>query len=67
MQLATVKKEYAWIRAYSPYDNLKAQAYPAMLVNVSLNDSQVGYWEADPLQAGDIVVEVVPTGRTERP
>jgi oligopeptidase B len=41
----TVKSEYAWIRAYSPYDNLKAQAYPAMLVNVSLNDSQVPYWE----------------------
>jgi oligopeptidase B len=40
-----VKAEYTWIRAYSPYDNLKAQAYPAILVNVSLNDSQVPYWE----------------------
>ncbi len=30
---------------YSPYDNVKAQAYPAMLVRVSLNDSQVPYWE----------------------
>ncbi len=39
------KSEYDWIRAYSPYDNLKAAAYPAMLVNVSLHDSQVAYWE----------------------
>jgi oligopeptidase B len=39
------KTEYAWIRAYSPYDNLKPGAYPAILVNVSLNDSQVPYWE----------------------
>jgi oligopeptidase B len=38
-------EQYAWIRAYSPYDNLKAGAYPAMLVRTSLNDSQVGYWE----------------------
>jgi oligopeptidase B len=31
--------------AYSPYDNLKAGPYPAMLVKTSLNDSQVMYWE----------------------
>jgi oligopeptidase B len=30
---------------YSPYDNIKAANYPAMLVQVSLNDSQVPYWE----------------------
>jgi oligopeptidase B len=30
---------------YSPYDNLKHGAYPAMLVKTSLNDSQVMYWE----------------------
>jgi oligopeptidase B len=30
---------------YSPYDNVKAQKYPALLVQVSLNDSQVPYWE----------------------
>ncbi len=36
---------YAYIRSYSPYDNLTALAYPAMLVETSLHDSQVMYWE----------------------
>ena len=31
--------------SYSPYDNLKPVAYPAMLVKTSLHDSQVMYWE----------------------
>ena len=33
------------MKQYSPYDNVSAQAYPAMLVKMSLNDSQVPYWE----------------------
>jgi len=36
---------FAYMRSYSPYDNLTAGAYPAMLVKTSLNDSQVMYWE----------------------
>ena len=36
---------FSYMRSYSPYDNLKAGAYPAMLVKTSLNDSQVMYWE----------------------
>ncbi len=36
---------FEYMRSYSPYDNLRAQAYPAMLVKTSLNDSQVMYWE----------------------
>ena len=36
---------FAYMRSYSPYDNLKAGAYPSMLVKTSLNDSQVMYWE----------------------
>jgi len=40
-----VAEEYAWMRAYSPYDNIRAQAYPAILVTTALNDSQVPYWE----------------------
>ena len=37
--------QYRWMRAYSPYDNLRATDYPGMLVRTSLNDSQVSYWE----------------------
>ena len=40
-----IAEQYAWLRAYSPYDNLKAGAYPAMLVRTGLNDTQVAYWE----------------------
>ena len=39
------KAEFDYMMSYSPYDNVKAQRYPAMLVEVSLNDSQVPYWE----------------------
>ena len=38
-------EEFEYMIKYSPYDNVKAQNYPAMLVQVSLNDSQVPYWE----------------------
>ena len=40
-----VPAEYAYLKTYSPYDNVRAQAYPWMLVTSSLNDSQVGYHE----------------------
>ncbi|MDQ2833518.1 MAG: S9 family peptidase [Acidobacteriota bacterium] len=36
---------FAYMRSYSPYDNLKGGEYPAMLVKTSLHDSQVMYWE----------------------
>ena len=36
---------FKYMLSYSPYDNLQAGAYPAMLVKTSLNDSQVMYWE----------------------
>jgi oligopeptidase B len=38
-------EDYAYMRAYSPYDNLEAKPYPTLLVKTSLNDSQVMYWE----------------------
>jgi oligopeptidase B len=37
---------YARIKAYAPYENVKAQAYPHMLVIAGYNDSRVAYWEA---------------------
>ncbi len=40
-----IKREYDWIRQYSPYDNLKPVAYPAMYVRAGINDNQVSYWE----------------------
>jgi oligopeptidase B len=43
--------DYKYMRRYSPYDNVAKAAYPAMLVEASLNDSQVPYWEAAKLVA----------------
>ncbi|MBI6926186.1 S9 family peptidase [Pseudomonas putida] len=37
---------YERIKAYAPYENVKAQPYPAMLVVAGYNDSRVQYWEA---------------------
>jgi oligopeptidase B len=39
------KSYYDYMLSYSPYDNLKAQAYPAMFVGTGLWDSQVQYFE----------------------
>ncbi len=36
---------YDYMLSYSPYDNVKAQAYPHLLVTSGLHDSQVQYWE----------------------
>ena len=45
------KPAYEYMKKYSPYDNIAAKDYPAMLVKVSLNDSQVPYWEGAKLVA----------------
>lgn len=36
---------YHYMKSYSPYDNVTAQAYPHLLVTTGLHDSQVQYWE----------------------
>ena len=41
----TLPADFATMLQYSPYDNLREGAYPAMLVKTSLHDSQVMYWE----------------------
>jgi oligopeptidase B len=39
------KEYYHYIKSYSPYDNVKVQDYPNILVTTGLHDSQVQYWE----------------------
>ncbi len=39
------REAFETMLSYSPYDNLRAASYPAMLVKTSLHDSQVMYWE----------------------
>lgn len=36
---------YAYMKSYSPYDNVQAIDYPHLLVTTGLHDSQVQYWE----------------------
>jgi oligopeptidase B len=45
------KPAYEYMKKYSPYDNIAKKDYPATLVKVSLNDSQVPYWEGAKLVA----------------
>jgi len=37
--------DYAYMKSYSPYDNVEARAYPAILATAGLNDPRVSYWE----------------------
>lgn len=39
------KEFYDYIKSYSPYDNITAQAYPKLMVTCGLNDYRVTYWE----------------------
>jgi oligopeptidase B len=41
----TDKAAFELIRSYSPYDQVKRQAYPPMLITGGLNDPRVTYWE----------------------
>lgn len=40
-----LREYFEYMRRYSPYDNIARKDYPAMLVETSLHDSQVMYWE----------------------
>jgi len=41
----TDKAAFDLLRSYSPYDNVRAQAYPALMITGGLNDPRVTYWE----------------------
>ena len=45
------KPAFDYMKTYSPYDNIAKKDYPATLVKVSVNDSQVPYWEGAKLVA----------------
>lgn len=40
------KRYYDYMKSYSPYDNIRAQDYPPMLILASLYDTRVGFWES---------------------
>ncbi len=40
-----IEKYYYYMLSYSPYDNVEAKEYPALIVTTGLHDSQVQYWE----------------------
>ncbi|MQA38117.1 S9 family peptidase [Rugamonas aquatica] len=40
------KAAFEYMKSYSPYDNIKRQAYPAMLVTAGFKDTQAQYWPA---------------------
>jgi oligopeptidase B len=39
------KENFDYILSYSPYDNVEAKDYPALLITAGLNDARVQYWE----------------------
>ena len=39
------KEYFEYIKSYSPYDNVKAQNYPALFITCGISDPRVGYWE----------------------
>jgi oligopeptidase B len=40
-----IKEEYLYMVSYSPYDNVAAKDYPALLITAGLHDMRVRYWE----------------------
>jgi oligopeptidase B len=48
---SAIEEQYRYMKKYSPYDNVAAKEYPAMLLTASWNDQRVPYWEAPKMTA----------------
>jgi oligopeptidase B len=48
---SAIPEQYRYMKTYSPYDNVSAKNYPAMLLTASWNDQRVPYWEPAKLAA----------------
>ncbi len=42
---ANIQEHYEYIKSYAPYENIRATAYPNLLLTGGLNDPRVPYWE----------------------
>jgi oligopeptidase B len=40
-----IEQQYFYMKSYSPYENIKEQHYPDMLITTGLNDANVRFWE----------------------
>lgn len=40
-----IQEEFEYMISYSPYDNIRANSYPNILLTTGLNDPRVAYWE----------------------
>jgi oligopeptidase B len=46
-----IPEHYAYMKSYSPYDNVAAREYPRALFTAGMNDSRVAYWEPSKMVA----------------
>jgi oligopeptidase B len=59
---SAIKEQYRYMKKYSPYDNVSAKEYPAMLLTSSWNDQRVPYWAAPKMTAK---LRTITTGKND--